>query len=334
MLTTTVAGRTWDYSHAIGRESGFGGAVCFSHAASLALSPGGIIYVLSRGEIIRNYTRRITKLNIDEEYFCDFPNGERLIWPAMLATDRDGNVYCSDEHRNLIVVFDSDGQQLGEWGEQGSGEGQFRGPSGLAFDAEDNVYVADSLNHRVQKYTKDGRYLLGWGGDGSGEGQFDRPWGISVDHKGDVYVADWGNDRVQKFSPDGQYLLSFGSAGFDDGGDLDHPADVAVDSDGDVYVTDWANKRVQIYDADGDILTALYGDAGEFSKSAKEIVDAQPDVVKAYRRVEDMSLMARFDRPCGIKIDDQDRIIVVDSNSGRLQIYKKLRDYLDPQFNL
>ena len=63
-------------------------------------------------------------------------------------------------------------------------------------------------------------------------------------------------------------------------------------------------------------------------------MDANPDVIKAYRRVEDVSLLARFDRPCGIKIDDQDRIIVVDSNSGRLQVYKKLRDYLDPQFNL
>ena len=333
MLTTTVAGRTWDYSHTIGRESAFGGAG-FARATGLALNPGGIIYVLSRGQIIRDETRRIAKLNIDEEYFGDFPSGEQLIWPAMLATDRGGNVYCSDEHRNLIVVFDPDGQQLGEWGEQGSGEGQFRGPSGLAFDAEDNLYVTDSLNHRVQKYTKDGRYLLEWGGEGSGEGQFDRPWGISVDHKGDVYVADWGNDRVQKFSPDGEYLMSFGSAGFDDGGDLDHPADVAVDSDGDVYVTDWANNRVQIYDADGDILTALYGDAVEFSKWANEVVEANLDVIKAYRRVEDVSLLARFDRPCGIKIDDQDRIIVVDSNSGRLQVYKKLRDYLDPQFNL
>ena len=192
----------------------------------------------------------------------------------------------------------------------------------------------DARNSRVQKFTRDGEFLSAFGTAGSDAGQFDEPWGISVDAGGSVYVADWGNSRVQKFSPAGDHLLTFGGPDAIDGGDLDHPADVAVDSDGDVYVTDWGNKRVQIYEPNGSIITALYGDAMEFSNAASEIVNAQLDVQRAYRRVKDLTPLGLFNRPVGIAIDDQDRIIVTDSTRFRLQVYAKESGYMDPQFNL
>ena len=334
MLTTTVAGRTWQFSHAIGCAAREGNG--FTQPTAVAVTPGGILYVLSRGgrdsflEPLDNM--RIGKLTIEEEFLGDFGRDE-TVWPAGLAVDSDGNVYCSDEYQNLILLYDPDGQGLGQWGQSGPEEGQLQGPSGIACDAEDNLYVVDSLNDRIQKFTKDGRYLSGWGSPGSSEGQFNRPWGITIDSKGDVYVADWGNDRVQKFSPDGTHLASFGSP-IADGGELDHPADVAVDSEGDVYVTDWGNKRVQIYDPDGGIITALYGDAVELSKSAKEVVEANLDVVRAFRRAEDLTMLGRLDIPRGIAIDERDRIIITDSNRSRLQVYTTERGYLDPQFNL
>ena len=331
MLTTTVAGRTWSFSHAVGRDSVLGGKGLFQPTA-VAVAPGGILYVLSRGDTTRVETRRIGKLTIDEEFLGDFGQG-KLICPVGLALDSDGNVYCSDEWRNLVEFYDPDGRHLGEWGEAGREDGQLGGPSGLAFDSEDDLYVVDGLNDRVQKLTRDGRFLLSWGSSGGGEGRFNRPWGITIDGKGDVYVADWGNNRVQKFSPDGAFLMRFGSS-VPDGGDLNHPSDVAVDSEGDVYVADWGNKRVQIYDPEGEIITALYGGAIEFSKWAREVLEAGPELVKGYRRVEDLTPLARFDRPRGIAIDEQGRIIVVDSSRHRLQVYTKEKDYMDPQFNL
>ena len=122
--------------------------------------------------------------------------------------------------------------------------------------------------------------------------------------------------------------MTFGGSDLQDGGDLDHPADVAVDSEGDVYVSDWGNKRVQIYDPDGSVITALYGDAIEFSKWAAEVINSNPDGQKAYRRVGDktprrMGLFERpvgldiglFERPVGLDIDSEDRIIITDSTS-------------------
>ena len=334
MLTTTVAGRTWNFSHAIGRNANAGNG--FTQPTAVAVGSGGILYVVSRGQsntggvVVEN--KRIGKLTIDEEFIGDFGRNE-FIWPVGVAVDKEGNLYCSDEHLNIIVIFDSDGQRIGKWGKAGSEEGQLNGPSGIAFDGDDNLYVVDSLNDRVQKFTKDGHFLTSWGSSGSEEGQFNRPWGITTDQKGNVYVVDWGNNRVQKFSPDGAFLLSFGSSD-GDGLGLNHPADVAVDSEGDVYVTDWGNKRVQIYDPEGGSITALWGDAQQFSKWAKQVVEANADVVKAYRRVEDLTPLGRFERPTGIAVDEQDRIIVTENTRGRLQVYAKEKDYMDPQFNL
>ena len=334
MLTTSVAGRTWNFSHAIGRNAAAGAG--FTQPTAVAVAPDGILYVLSRGQegaggVVAD-NKRIGKVSIDQEFISDFGRRE-FVWPADLAVSDDGDLYCSDEFGHYVAYYNPDGERIGQWGEHGAKEGQLNGPSGIAFDAEDILYVVDSLNDRVQKFSKSGQHLGGWGGPGTGAGQFQRPWGITVDGNGDVYVGDWGNNRVQKFSPDGAFLLSFGGPG-DPVGELNHPAGVAVDSEGDVYVTDWGNKLVRIYEAGGEMLTSLAGDAQELSNWGKAVIEANPDGMKSYRRVKDLTPLGKFERPVGIAVDDQDRIIITDSTRGRLQVYAKEKDYLDPQFNL
>lgn len=336
MLTTTVAGRTWNFSHAIGRNAQAGNG--FTNPFAMAFDPNGDLYVLSRGServgqgVILGENKRIGMVTLSEEFLGDFGKQE-LMWPSGLAIDKDSNVYCSDEHANIIAIYDKDGQRSGQWGEAGSQEGQLNGPSGLIFDGDGNLLVVDSLNNRVQKFTRDGKFLSSFGSEGSGEGQFNKPWGITIDKDGNIYVADFGNDIVQKFSADGKFLLSFGEVE-GQGGELNHPSDVGVDSDGDVYVVDFGNSRVQIYESDGTIITALYGDATEFSKWGKDVVDANLDVSKAYRRVDDLTAAGKFTRPASILVDEQDRIIISETVRGRLQVYDKEKNYLDPQFNL
>ncbi len=330
MLTTTVAGRTWNFSHAIGRNAAAGNG--FTQPVDVAAGPEGVLYVLSRGNDgiggVTAPNKRIGKLTIDQEFIGDFARGI-LMWPAGLAVDADGNIYCSEEFEHKIYMFNEDGEELGSWGESGSGEGQLNAPSGLAFDSDNNLLVADARNNRVQKFTTDGQHLAT-----IGEGQLNSPWGIGLDSDDNIYVADWGNNCVRKFSPDGELLLTFGGTDLDNGGDLDHPASVAVDSEGDVYVSDWGNKRIQIYAPDGAIITALHGDAVEFSNWAAEVINSNPDAQKAYRRVKDRTPLGLFERPVGLTIDSEDRLIVTDSTRGRLQIYAKEKDYMDPQFNL
>ena len=331
MLTTTVSGRTWNFSHAIGRNAAAGNG--FTQPTDVAVAPGGVLYVLSRGQEgaggVQAPNKRIGKVTISEEFIGDFAR-EELVWPMGIAVDSSGNIYCSDEFDKQVKIYDADGQRVGEW----DGDGRLGSPSGIACDAEDNVYVTDAASNEVQKYSSDGKFLASFGGAGSGPGQFNRPWGVTVDADGCVYVADWGNNRAQKFSADGEHLATYGAETSGPAGTLNHPSDIAVDSEGDVYVSDWGNKLVKIYENDGPVLTQLEGDAIEFSSWAKEVVESNPDVVKAYRRVKDTRPLGLFERPVGLAVDEEDRIIITDSTRGRLQIYAKEKDYMDPQFNL
>ena len=205
-------------------------------------------------------------------------------------------------------------------------------PSAFPFDREDNLYIVDGLNHRVQKFTKDGRFLAKWGSQGSKEGQFNTPWGIALDKEGNVYVADWKNDRVQKLSPDGEYLASFGQPGTSDG-ELYRPTGVAVDKEGDVYVTDWGNDRLNIYTPDGTFLTNLIGDAENLSIWGQAQVDANPDMQKARQRV-DLTPQWRFKRPVAVNVDNEGRIMVLETVRYRIQIYIKEKDFVDAPFFL
>ena len=132
MQTTTVAGRTWHFSHPIGGTAARGRG--FTHPTAVAIAPGGVLYVLNRGQA----GSRINKLTMDEEFIDEF-GFDDIAWPAGLALDRDGNVYCSEDYDHFIVVYSPDGERLARWGEVGSAEGQIHGPAGLAFDSEDNL---------------------------------------------------------------------------------------------------------------------------------------------------------------------------------------------------
>ena len=352
MITTSAAGRTWHFSHALGRPTGeHNGAPDGSYTGGsyypmdIAMAPDGHIFVISRGigYELEGYggdvLLRIGKTTIDENHIGDFARCG-FVWPAGIAISQDGNVYVTDEFENTVSVFAPDriiafpdhrpDESINRWGIAGSGIGQLTNPSGIVFDADDNILISDSGNHRIQKFTKSGDYISSWGRYGPGEGEFKRPWGLCLDNDQNVYVADWGNNRVQKFTATGDYTMTFGSS-VDDGSDLDHPSAVAVDSDNDVDVSDWGNRRIQIYEPGGDVITALHGDVNKLSKAAEYDLGRNGGV---YRHIFDgihdaMTMGKTFERPHGLVVDIKNRLIVADS-CGRLQIYIKDNDWVDP----
>ena len=333
MRTRQVAGRVYNYERCFGRNAQAGAG--FQLPMDFALGSDESIYVVSRShEFAPGWG--ISKCTLEHEFIWDdrgvnFQGGQSP-WPMSVDVDSNENVYVSDDYTSRISIFDKDGNSMSHWGTKGSGTGELNGPSGLAFDKDDNLYIVDSLNHRVQKFTKDGKPLAMWGSQGSGESEFNMPWGIDIDKQGDVYVADWKNDRVQKFSPEGTYLASFGGPGAGDG-EFQRPTDVAIDEDGDVYVTDWRNHRLNIYTADGTFITAFTGDAESLSHWAQAVVEANPDYQKARRRA-DLTPEFGFNRPVAVNVDPRGRIMVLEANRHRLQIYVKERDFVDAPFNL
>jgi DNA-binding beta-propeller fold protein YncE len=339
MLTTTVQGRTWNFSHAIGHLNIAGEGFLFPY--SVVTTDSGFMYVLNRApdpkegdgnKRTQPSFKRIAKWKLDHEFISDFGKND-IMWPVSLAVDEKGFLYCTDEIKNKVLKYDSEDQKILEWGVEGSGKGQFSKPAGIASDLGGHLYVVDAGNNRIQKFTNDGEFIHSWGEFGSDFGQLNDPWGITVDSQGFVYVADWGNNRVQKFTGGGEWLQNFGVS-FPDDLRLDHPSDVAVDSEGDVYVTDWGNEKVQIFDSDGEILTSLYGDATELSRSALNFLETNPDYYKAFKRAKDKSMLGVFMRPTSISITRDDRIIICDSSRQRLQVYDKEKGYLEPTYNL
>lgn len=349
MVTQLVAGRVYDYSHCVGRGAASG--MGFNEPVGAALGEGDLVYVLSRGSefvtaVPWNRTGRSARVSIltigtvpgAEEFISEFGkygvgDGE-FIWAAGLALDSQQNVYVTDEWLHRVSVFNKDGQYLGHWGTFGSRTGEFDGPSGIVIDPDDNLYIVDSRNHRVMKFTTSGSFLSAWGRYGSDEGEFNSPWGITLDHEGYIYVADHKNNRVQKFSPEGEFVTKFGGYGAGRS-QLCRPSDVAVDPDGDVYVCDWANNRVQLYASNGKFVTSFLGDARELSKWAQMVADASTEVQKRRREVKSLEPEWRFAMPRSITFDPhKGRLMVVDTQRSRLQIYNKLKNYAEPQRNL
>ena len=320
-----VATKTYEYSYTMGRREYVGAG--FSWPMDFTRGPDGTIYVVSRSGEYRPDGLRITMLTMEEDYVGSFGryghgNGQ-FVWPSSITHDKEGNVYISDEYLNRISIFNSKGEYLDHWGNSGSSDGEINKPAGLAFDDHDNLYVSDSVNNRIQVFSKDGNFLAKWGTEGTGDGQFNLPWGITVDHNGYVWVADWRNDRVQKFTSDGAFLARFGTSG-EWPGQFYRPTDVAVDKDGDFYITDWGNNRVQAFTEDGRFITTFKGDA-DISKWGWDKLHANPDMIKqrALLREDEVQEERHFRHPTAVDVDDQQRILILDCNRFRIQVYQK-----------
>jgi len=170
--------------------------------------------------------------------------------PAVLAFLPDGSFLLGDGYWNTrIVKYDADGAYVMEWGEAGSGPGQFDLVHGLAVDQDRRVYVADRRNNRIQIFTEDGDFIEEWA-------DITDPVGVFVDEHHAVWVISASLHRVLKYSRDGALQHAWGAYGGPGGlsGGLYRPHQIDVDQEGNVYVASWSggwlNKFVPKPDAD------------------------------------------------------------------------------------
>jgi sugar lactone lactonase YvrE len=156
-------------------------------------------------------------------------------------------VIVTDTGNKRIVIFDSDGNYLSQFGEEGFAPGQFYEPTGLALDAEGNLYVADTWNQRLQVFSKDtsGNYqtanswdIYGW----FGQSLDNKPY-LAVDDEQNVFVTDPEGYRVLEFTGEGDIVRYWGdfSQG-DDGFGL--AGAITIDPMGGVWVSDAGNGRL------------------------------------------------------------------------------------------
>ena len=156
--------------------------------------------------------------------------------PAVLAFLPDGSFLLGDGYWNTrIIKYDAEGEYLMEWGEAGSGPGQFDLVHGLAVDREQRVYVADRRNNRVQVFTEDGAFIEEWP-------DITDPVGVFIDEHHAVWVISASLHRLLKYNRDGELQHSWGAYGGPGGlaGGGFRPHQIDVDQEGNVYVASWS----------------------------------------------------------------------------------------------
>ena len=123
--------------------------------------------------------------------------------PAGVAiSPLDDSIFVADYGNHRVQVFSRDGEFVEAFGDEGVGEGEFRGPTAIAMDAQGLVYVAEDRGQRVQVFD----------GAGSVVRRIDGlrvPHGVAVDADGVVYTTedDGGSRRsCRALRPDGEYV--------------------------------------------------------------------------------------------------------------------------------
>ena len=234
---------------------------------------------------------------------CYSPSGEFLLdWnmplkdagkPTGIGADRNGNIYVADTHYARVMVFDSEGRKLREFGTFGEGPGQFKLPNDVAVDSDGNIYVSESGgNDRISKFSADCEYLFSFGGPSEEDEGLSRPQSLLVGPDDSLWVADACNHRICHFAADGRLLSSFGQRG-SAVGELRFPYGVDMLSDGTLVVTEYGNNRVQRFDQEGHSL-GTWGVAGR-----------KPGQL-AY--------------PWAAVVSTGDRVVIIDSGNNRVQV--------------
>ncbi|MCB1062095.1 MAG: prolyl oligopeptidase family serine peptidase [Verrucomicrobiae bacterium] len=157
--------------------------------------------------------------------------------PADIAFGTGGTLFVADGYGNSRVAkFDPSGELLLEWGEKGTGDGEFDLPHAIRIDSKGLVYVGDRENDRIQVFDQQGKYLRQFGGFA--------PFGLHIDTDDTLYVADGRANKIIHMTLEGTVLEEWGEKG-PEPGNFNLPHGIVVAPDGAIYVAEVGGKRVQ-----------------------------------------------------------------------------------------
>lgn len=88
----------------------------------------------------------------DEQGKFLFKATSELANPRGLSVDAQGNIYVVSNLTSKVVIFNSKGERISNFGGIGSDDGQLKFPNGLTRDSQSRFYVTDVGNGRVVIY--------------------------------------------------------------------------------------------------------------------------------------------------------------------------------------
>ena len=127
------------------------GGTCYA----VACGSDGMLYAANHD------TKEILLINgVDQiarrfKHDCGYVNGITFI--------KSGNIVISDCSNYVIKIYTPTGQLIGQFGGQGSKQGQLNGPIGVTVNDEGHLFIVDRGNHRISVFTENGQFLRCFG---------------------------------------------------------------------------------------------------------------------------------------------------------------------------
>ena len=186
-----------------------------------------------------------------------------LAGPSVAATYPSGSEW--DDANDRLVVADTGLDKIefydltitgtpstgsydktGQFGNHGTGNGQFDSPRDVAIGGGGAIYVADAGNNRLQKFDADGTFLWTTPGVGTCNTCLNTPIGATWDAaNGVVLVASTGQNLIKAFNPDG--TLAWRSPNSPNPLANFAPRDVVRGPDNRIWLSDYKHHMVKAY---------------------------------------------------------------------------------------
>ncbi len=252
-----------------------------------------------------------------------------------IAVDVRGNVYLSDDGRDVVFVISPDGVLLNVIARGADAPARLSNPSGVALDHRGSVYVLDRGNERVAVFTTGGIFRFAITG-------FEDPSALAVDAEGLLYVADQEACRVLRYDPSGKPLGAFGARGRQRG-QFREPSGLSIGSDGFLRVVDAGNRTIHTLSWPSgvtgapEILPLSVSWVGEVAGDLYPVGMAGPGraalrsgnhVLVTDSALRELGRITEGVRdPVAVSADPQGRLYVVDRGLGEVKVFdRELRE--------
>ncbi len=219
-------------------------------------SPGGMDIGPDGNLYVADFFLGVMVLSPEDGQVLDVIGGD-ILWSAGdVDVAADGTIYVTDWGNNAVYAFAPDGTLLTQWGEEGTGDGQFGSvsPDYVAACPDGRIYVADSNvdeneegYDRIQVFDTDGNYLDQWNIDVIDE--YFSVAGMECGTDGYIYLSGFLGGYILVLDTDGTVVAELGEDSLDNAS----LGPLALGPDGNIYVGTW-DGWIGVLDPEGNLL--------------------------------------------------------------------------------